>query len=473
MKLFSIRLFFTFLLCGPPFSLLRAQSPQPPTQSPSPPHPIPAIQDTETPVQRDARMAWWREAKFGMFIHWGLYSIPAGSWKSQPIAGLGEWIMNKGKIPVADYKTLPSRFNPVKFDADAWVSLAKAAGMKYMVITAKHHDGFAMYHSKVNPFNIYNATPFKRDPLAELNAAARKQGMKFGFYYSQAQDWTAPGGAAKGGHWDKAQDGDFAQYFQTKAIPQVEELLKNYSPAPAVLWFDTPYDMTPDLAAKMVTVLNKHPNLIWNNRLGGGYPGDTETPEQRIPPKGYPGKDWETCMTINNTWGYKADDLNFKSTETLLHNLIDIVSKGGNYLLNVGPDATGVIPQPEQDRLREIGRWLSVNGEAIYGAGPTAFGNEDGSFSATEKDKNGAPRFEPAWEWRCTTKPGKIYIHIFQWPTGPFALDKVPGKITHAYLLADPAHKPVKFTQTGTNSSLHLPAKALDPIATVLVLETK
>jgi alpha-L-fucosidase len=434
-------------------------------------HPVPAVQDTETPAQRNARMHWWREAKFGMFIHWGLYAVPAGFWHGKPVIWAGEWIMNKGKIPVADYKAQVTEFDPTKFDADAWVSLAKDAGMKYMVITAKHHDGFAMYHSKASPFNIYDATPFKRDPLAELNAATQKQGIKLGFYYSQAQDWTASGGAAKFGHWDKAQDGDFARYFETKALPQVRELLENYSPAPAVLWFDTPENMTPELAGQMVALLDQHPDLIWNNRLGGDYLGDTETPEQYIPPKGFPGKDWETNMTINGTWGYRKDDLNFKSTETLLRNLIDVVSKGGNYLLNVGPDATGVIPQPEQDRLREIGRWLKVNGGAIYGTGATPFSEVHGFFDRVKLDDNKKPVFHPIWDWRCTTKPGMLYIHIFQWPAGPFKLSKVPGKIRGAYLLADPAHQPLKFTQTGTDAAIDLPPAALDPIATVLVVK--
>jgi len=434
---------------------------------------VPAIQDTETKAQRDARMAWWHEAKFGMFIHWGLYAVPAGVWQGKQVKGDSAWIMNLAKIPVADYKAEASQFNPTKFDADAWVSLAKAAGMKYIVITSKHHDGFAMFKSEANSFNIVDATPFKRDPLKELAAACRKQGIKLGFYYSQDQDWTAPGGAARrGGHWDKAQDGDYATYLKTKAIPQIKELLGNYGDFPAVLWFDTPTeDMTPDLASEIVKLLNQHPNLIWNNRLGGGYPGDTETPEQKIPPQGFPGKDWETCMTINGTWGYKSNDTNFKSTETLLRNLIDIASKGGNYLLNVGPDATGVIPQPEQDRLRQVGQWLTVNGEAIYGCGPSPFGAERGAVSPTEKDKKGKPVFIPTWDWRATTKPGKIYIHLLTWPGTSFQLVGVKGTVTKAYLLADPKHTALPITQKGSDLTVTLPAQAPDPIASVLALD--
>jgi len=435
-------------------------------------HPVASIQDTETKEQRDARMAWWRTARFGMFIHWGLYAVPAGTWNGKPVGSAGEWIMNTAKIPVADYTRLTSQFNPTQFNADTIVATAKSAGMKYIVITAKHHDGFAMFKSKANPFNIADATPFKRDPLAELAVACRKQGIKLGFYYSQDQDWTAPGAAAIHGHWDKAQDGDFAAYLKTKAIPQIKELLSNYGEFPTVLWFDTPTkDMTPELASQIVAVLNQHPNLIWNNRLGGGYKGDTETPEQHIPPQGYPGEDWETCMTINDTWGYKFEDTNFKSTETLLRNLIDIASKGGNYLLNVGPDATGTIPQPEVDRLKEIGKWLDVNGEAIYGTSPTAFGAEDGSFDPMKKDAKGKPVFNATWDWRCTTKPGHIFLCVFKWPaTGTFTVPAVSGKITAASLLADSSAK-LNVTQAANGTTISgLPLTPPDAVASVIDL---
>jgi alpha-L-fucosidase len=445
-------------------------------------HPIPAIQDTESPAQRDARMAWFREARFGMFIHWGLYSIPAGTWNGKQIPGIGEWIMNNASIPVADYKALATKFNPQAFSAHDIVALAKSSGMKYIIITAKHHDGFAMFDSKADPFNIVTATPFKRDPLRELAEECRRQGIKLGFYYSQNQDWTAPGGAAirigshanEPAHWDKAQDGDFDTYLHKKSIPQIKELLENYKEFPVVVWFDTPTKlMTPARSAEIVALLNQHPNLIWNNRLGGTYQGDTETPEQYIPPRGFPGRDWEACMTMNDTWGYKSDDLNFKSSDILLRNLIDIASKGGNYLLNIGPDSTGRVPQQEVERLHAIGKWLAVNGDAIYATKPTLFGAEAGSFSKTELDKNGKPKFVPAWQWRSTTTASKIYIELFQWPDGTFHLDKLARKVSNAYLLADPSRKPLKFTQTADAVDVQLPAKALDPVATVLVLETK
>jgi alpha-L-fucosidase len=445
-------------------------------------HPVAAIQDTEKSAQRDGRMAWWREARFGMFIHWGLYSIPAGTWNEKHIPGIGEWIMNNASIPVADYKSLASKFNPTAFSAHDIVALAKSAGMKYIVITSKHHDGFAMFDSKADPFNIVAATPFHRDPIRELAEECRKQGIKLGFYYSQDQDWTAPGGAAyKTGnhdapnhHWDKVQNGDFAAYLHTKAIPQLKELLTNYGEFPVVIWFDTPTnDMTPALAGEIVELLNQHPNLIWNNRLGGGYKGDTETPEQFIPAKGYPGRDWEACMTMNDTWGFKSYDTNFKSTQTLLRNLIDIASKGGNYLLNIGPDSTGAVPPAEIERLHLVGKWLAANGEAIYGTQPTLFGEEAGSVSSTEMDKEGKPKFIPTWNWRSTTTTNRIYIELFTWPNGSFHLDKSPREISSAYLLADKSKKPLKIAKSGTGIDITLPAHALDPIATVLVLQTR
>lgn len=213
------------------------------------------------------------------------------------------------------------------------------------------------------------------------------------------------------------------------------------------------------------------PGIIMNNRLGGGFKGDTETPEQNIPANGFAGRDWETCMTMNGTWGFKRDDNNWKSTETLIRNLVDIASKGGNYLLNVGPTSEGLIPAPSVERLQAVGKWMKVNGEAIYGSSPTPFGAEAGSFSETEKDKKGKAAFRPSWVWRCTTKPGKLYVHLFKWPTGEFQLPAVNGKVTQAWLLADPEHKPLKVKQTGSGVSLSLPEAAPDPIASVVVLD--
>jgi alpha-L-fucosidase len=436
---------------------------QSPTSAPTP--------HEETKEQRDARMAWWREAKFGMFIHWGVYSVPAGYYNGKPVAGIGEWIMNRGKIPMAEYQAFAKDFDPVKFNADDWVKVAKDAGMKYIVITSKHHDGFAMFPSKASKWNIMDATPFGRDPLKELAAACRKQGIKLGFYYSQAQDWNN-GGAAIGGKWDPAQQHDMDDYIDKIAVPQVREILSNYGDdVPAVLWWDTPIEMTQERAQKLYNVVEQlKPNIIMNNRLGGGFKGDTETPEQHIPAQGYPGEDWETCMTMNGTWGFKKDDNNWKSTETLIRNLCDIASKGGNYLLNVGPTSEGLFPQASIDRLEQVGKWMKVNGDAIYGTGPTPFGAEAGTYSATKVDKKGQPVFNPAWEWRATTKPGMVYIHIFQWPAdGKFVVPMTnPAKA--AYMLADPGTK-LDTAASPAGLTVTLPAKAPDAIASVLAIE--
>jgi alpha-L-fucosidase len=426
---------------------------------------------TETTAQRAARMAWWREAKFGLFIHWGVYSVPAGFYHGKPVKGIGEWIMNKGKIPMAEYQQFAREFDPVKFDADAWVKAARDAGVKYIVITSKHHDGFAMFPTKVNHWNITDATPWHHDPLQELAAASRKYGIKLGFYYSQSQDWNN-GGAANGGKWDPAQEHSMDDYIDEVAIPQVKELLTNYGPGvPAVFWWDTPGAMSKANATKLYDVVEKlRPDLITNNRLGAGYRGDTETPEQTVPAQGFPGRDWETCMTMNDTWGYKSNDHDWKSAETLIRHLCDIASKGGNFLLNVGPTSEGLIPEPSLERLAAIGRWMKVNHEAIYGTSATAFGAELGKPVQGLTGYGKATTVSSQNDWRCTTKPGKLYLMIFHWPaTGTFELTGLESKVTKAYLLA--GHKKLKFHQAATGVSLDLPATAPDPIASVICVE--
>ena len=352
-------------------------------------------QAPETEAHRQQRMQWWNEARFGMFIHWGIYSVPAGTYDGKQIPGIGEWIMNRGKIPMAVYQQYAKQFNPTKFNAETIVQLAKAAGMRYIVITSKHHDGFAMFKSNASDFNIVDATPFKRDVIAEMAAACKKYGIKFGLYYSQAQDWNHPGGAANGGHWDKAQDGSMDEYIDKIAVPQMKEILTKYGPI-SVLWFDTPTDMTHDRAAKIYNLLKLQPNIIYNNRLGGGFGGDLETPEQYIPATGLPGKNWESCMTMNDTWGYKSYDHNWKSTKVLIQNLVDIASKGGNYLLNIGPTSEGLVPDASIERLQQIGKWMDVNGDAIHGT-------TNGPFSYLS--------------WGRSTRKGQtLYLHVFNWP---------------------------------------------------------
>lgn len=398
-------------------------------------------------------MDWWKEARFGMFIHWGLYSLPAGVWNDKDVAGIGEWIMLRAKIPTKDYQQLATKFNPVQFNADAWVKLARDSGMKYIIITSKHHDGFAMFKSN-DPFNIVDATPYKKDPIAALAEACKKYNIKFGLYYSQAQDWNHTGGAAaSGGHWDSAQNGSMDKYIDEVAVPQVKEILSVYNPS--IIWWDTPVDMNQSRASKIATVIKSYPNLITNNRLGGDYDGDLETPEQYIPATGILGKNWESCMTMNNTWGFKSKDNAWKSTEVIIRNLIDIASKGGNYLLNVGPTADGIIPQPSVERLQEVGKWLKINGEAIYGTTASPFA------------------YLP-WG-RCTQKGTQLYLHVFNWPTdGIIKLPLGNKNVIGAYLLAD---KKVGVTIAKTATSKYidilLPKDAPDKIASVVVLTLK
>ena len=430
--------------------------------------------DLESPEAKQARLAWFKDAKYGLFIHWGLYAIPAGEWKSKQIPGLGEWIMNRGHIPVAEYEQLAKQWNPVKFDADAWVQLAQDAGMKYIVITSKHHDGFAMFGSKVSRWNVVDATPFHRDILKELAAACQKHGMPLGFYYSQSQDWHEPGGA--GNDWDFGPDlgpdkkelKDYDGYLRGKAEPQVRELLTNYGPV-ALIWFDTPRMMTPERAQRFAGILRTlQPKTLIDGRLGAS--GDYVSTGDNVIPSGVQKEYWEVPATTNHTWGYRKDDQDWKSPGEIAFKLIDIVSKGGNYLLNVGPMSNGVIPQESQDNLRTVGRWLKANGEAVYGAGPSPWGDEFGEASAKgAKDLRGQPLILPHNEWRATTKPGKVYFTFFQEPRVPFDLPPMKNAVKRAYQLSD--GKPVEVKEDAGKQQLILSRPIVDPMATVVVVE--
>lgn len=406
------------------------------------------IETNQVSIPDDPKMDWWREAKFGMFIHWGIYAVTAGRWEEKTT--YGEWIMHTARIPVAEYAMLASKFNPVKFDADAWVKLAKDAGQKYIIITTKHHDGFAMFGSKASKFNIVDATPFKRDIIKELADACRRQNMKLGFYYSQAQDWHHKGGAvAHSAHWDVTQHGDMNEYIDKIALPQVKEILENYGDV-AVLWWDTPIGMTMEMSQKLADVTKKYPSLITNNRLGAGIGGDLETPEQYIPATGFPGRNWEVCMTMNDRWGYNAYDERWKSTEDLLIKLIDIVSKGGNFLLNVGPNAEGIIPEVCQQNLRELGKWLHTNGESVYGTTASPF---------------------PYLSWgRATRKCQTIFLHVFDWPKDKQLIVPLANKISKAYLLSDKENT-LKVKAGNGYSCIQLPAYPPDKTASVIAIQ--
>ena len=437
---------------------------------------IPAV-PAQKVLTKDQRMLWWREARFGMFIHWGVYSVPAGSWDGRQIGGIGEWIMNRAKIPVADYQKMAKQFNPVNYDPDAWVKMAKDAGMKYIVITSKHHDGFALFETKASKWNVVDATEYGKDLLKPLAEACKKYGIKLGFYYSQAQDWNNPGGSAArkvtkegwanpdsviidaytkehNGHWDPAQEKKtFAQYIDNVAVPQVKELLTNYGDV-AVLWWDTPTNMTDDAATKLQSLLALQPAIITNDRLKRpNFPGDHKTPEQRIPNlKDLDGSDWETCMTMNGTWGFKSYDHNYKTPETLIRNLLDIASKGGNFLLNVGPTNLGEFPQESIDILAKMGQWMKINGEAVYATKASPWG---------------------LFEWgRCTKKKTKegttLYFSVFEWPAdGKLEISNFKNKISSAKLLADGKKLKTSVSKDGL-LTIGLPSKAPDPIASVI-----
>lgn len=404
------------------------------------------------PIAPDAStkkaMAAFDGMKFGLFIHWGLYAQPAGEWKGRYVRGIGEWIMFRERIPVAEYAELAKTFNPVKFNADEWAQVAKDAGMRYMVITSKHHDGFAMFGSKASKYNIVDATPFGRDPMKELAAACKTKGIDFGFYYSQDQDWHEAGG--RGNNWDFPEKRDAQPYLEQKVFPQIKEVLSGYGPL-RLIWFDTPgllSEKQVDDLRGMVKSLQ--PGCLINSRIGHNRHDYSQTGDNAIPIQVYSadGK-WEVPATLNDTWGFKKNDTNWKDPRDLISKLSDIVAKGGNYLLNVGPTAEGVIPAASQEILRTIGKWMAVNGEAIYGTGPSPF-NIRGIT------------------WRATTKPGKVYVHILNWPGPALRINGLQSTVTGARWLA--SKEAVKFKQSGSTVDLTLPATAVDPYVSVLEL---
>jgi alpha-L-fucosidase len=399
------------------------------------------------------RLAWWREAKFGMFIHWGLYAIPAGEWKGKRIPGIGEWIMHNAQIPVHEYEQLVHQFNPTEFNADEWVQLAKEAGMRYITITTKHHDGFCLFDSALTDYDIMS-TPFKRDIIRELVDACRRHGIRIQFYYSLL-DWHHPHYVPRP-KWVQDPPGhqrDFNRYLDYM-FGQIRELCEKYRPDG--IWFDGGWEHPPqewraeELLKMIWSIL---PNAVINNRTG--LPADYDTPEQYVPaapPRTAEGRRlWETCMTMNDTWGYRKDDFNYKSVRQLIQTLVDIVSKGGNFLLNVGPMANGKIPREQVVRLKQMGAWLRQFGEAIYGTEPSPFLSHPHPVGG------------------CTVKGNRLFVHLFEYPTDPVELWGLKTKVRRAFIMKDGT--PVEFKQEGLSLTLDLPPIIPDPYDTIVVLE--
>jgi len=389
--------------------------------------------------EQDERMAWWREARFGMFIHWGIYAV----------LGLSEWAMHIHRIPERSYQRLARRFNPVEFDPAQWAEVARLAGMKYLVVTSKHHDGFSMFDSDLTDYNVVDATPYGRDTLAMLRDAYTDAGLRFGVYYS-ILDAHASGIPS----FRKMRDQGFDDYVPFMK-GQLQEIFEKYGPISS-LFLDG--DWTPqwdkergkDLEA---FIRSLQPSVIINDRLGPRecMLGDYSTPEQFIPDVP-PERDWETCMTMDGaSWGYHRFDRFWKSKTTLIRNLVDIASKGGNFLLNVGPDAKGRIPAPCMKRLKEVGQWMEVNGESIYGskAGP----------------------IQGATWGKTTQKPGKVFLHVFEWPGRELTIDNFGERVSRAYALADQDRTPLAFKKNPDRISIELPASRPDPISSTIVLE--
>lgn len=402
----------------------------------------------ESAAARDARMRWWREARFGIFIHWGLYAIPAR----------GEWVMYNEKIPAAEYEKLAPKFKPAAFDGLAWARIAREAGARYIVITSKHHDGFCLWPSAHTRYDVADATPFTQDVLRELADGCEKEGIRFGVYHS-IMDW----------HHPDANGAAFPRYRDGTMIPQLKEIVDRYNPA--VLWFDGEWigEWSEEQGRALYAQLRAwKPDIIVNNRVGkgrlgmagvdgeAGGAGDFGTPEQQVPASRLDGLDWETCMTMNGHWGYAAADTQWKSTRELIRTLADVVSKGGNFLLNVGPDELGQIPKPSVQRLEQIGKWMHANGESIYGT----------TYS---------PFHDTPWG-RCTMKrltdgTTRLYLHVFQWPAdGVLHVPGLGSAPARAYMLAE-KFRGLRADHHGDTVSLSVPLVPQDAFLPVLVLE--
>lgn len=402
----------------------------------------------ETAEEFAARTRWWQDARFGMFIHWGLYAVPADSTKLDGSRGVGEWYLMNRQVTVRDYEKFAAEFNPVKFDAAAWVRAAKDAGMKYIVITSKHHDGFCLFDSKLTWYTITRATSFKRDPIRELADECAKQGITLCFYHS-IMDWHHPDYVPRRA-WDKRPDtrADLNRYIDYMK-GQIRELLTNYGPI-GILWFDGAWEHNEkDLRSAEVNafIRSLQPAILINDR--NRLPEDYATPEQKIPAGAMPdGRLWETCMTMNDTWGFAKNDTNWKSSTDLIRKLCDIASKGGNFLLNVGPTAEGEFPQASVERLADVGAWLRVNGASIHGTSQ-------------------GPLAKLPFEGRCTQKGNRVFLQVFEWPEGGLPLPPELAAASAARTL-DGGRK-LGITRKAEGVTIEKPRK-LDPHATVIEL---
>jgi alpha-L-fucosidase len=425
---------------------------------------------------RDQRLAWWRDARFGCFIHWGPYSVLGGEWKGNPNPGYAEHIMRVDRIPLATYKDqVAAKFHPDQFDAAALVRLIKSAGMRYIIITSKHHDGFAIWPSDVNNYNIRDVSHFDRDPLKELVDAARAEGLHVGFYYSHAFDWEDPN--APGNDWDYNNPGGDKQlfggvnwynehpellpkvekYVYGKAIPQLQELISRYHPD--ILWFDTPNKLPFfEQAAIVKAVRAAGPEVVINGRAArtgsvnlGDYQNTADRPAELRPTPG----DWEAIPTTNESYGWNTLDSSYKPVAYFIQLLAKSAAKGGNILLNIGPRGNGTINPPDVAILQGIGNWMSVNQESILG---------------TER----TPLDRQSWG-DSTLKGDTLYLHVFRWPVNKqLVLGGLESDVSSAYLLSDPAHKPLKTKRLNlTDVAVQLPLAAPDSADSVIVLTSK
>jgi alpha-L-fucosidase len=349
----------------------------------------------EVDVESSERAALFRDGNYGMFIHWGLYSHLGGKWQGETFYGIGEWIKRQMEISDEDYMAIAKEFNPVDFDAEAIVATAKAAGMKYIIITSKHHEGFAMFKSE-HPFNIVDASPFGRDPMQELADACRAAGLGFGFYYSHNQDWTEPGGANGPQQYADGRSASFEDYFWSKCYPQVKEICTNYGPL-SFVWFDTPGGMPKELVVELAKLVREtQPDAMLCSRIGLGLGDYLSLGDMQVPTEKRAGL-WETCDTTNDSWSYAWYDNNWKDAKTILGRLVATVARGGTYLLNVGPDGFGRIPEPAVRYLEEAGQWIEQHPEVVYAAGPSPW--------------------KTAMPWGdVTVQNDKLNLVVFDWP---------------------------------------------------------